>query len=77
MNQNTIEKKKKINKRQVINVLLVVVLVIAFASGVLLCIMKDSMAMMAVHKLSAVIFVICCIIHMLQHRKGKEVRHVS
>lgn len=77
MNQNTIEKKKKINKRQVINVLLVVVLIIVFASGVMLCIMKDSMAMMMVHKLSAVLFVIFCIIHMLQHRKRKETRYVS
>lgn len=77
MNQNTIEKNKKINKRQVINVLLMVVLIIAFASGVMLCIMKDSMAMMMVHKFSAVLFVIFCIIHMLQHRKRKEISHVS
>lgn len=77
MSQNTIEKEKNINKRQITNVILVVVLVIVFASGVLLCIMKDSMAMMAVHKLSAVIFVIGCIVHMLQHRKRKETSHVS
>lgn len=77
MNQSTIKKKKKINKRQITNVILVVALVLVFASGVLLCIMKDSMAMMAVHKLSAVIFVIGCIVHMLQHRKRKEISHVS
>lgn len=77
MNQSTMEKKKNINKRQITNVILAVVLAAVFVSGVLLCMMKDSMAMMAVHKLSAVIFVIGCIVHMLQHRKRKEVRHVS
>lgn len=77
MNQSTMEKKKNINKKRITNVILVVVLVAVFISGVLLCMMKDSIGMMAVHKLSSVIFVIGCIVHMLQHRKRKEIRHVS
>lgn len=77
MNQNTIEKKKNFNKRKLTNVIMAVMLLIVFASGVMICFRKDSMALMGVHKLSSIIFVICCIVHMLQYRKRKEKRYVS
>lgn len=65
------------NKKVITNWILVITLIIVFISGVLLGIMRDSMAMMMVHKLSAVIFVIANIVHILQHTKRKEKKYVS
>lgn len=65
------------NKKVITNWILVLTLMIVFISGVLLGIMRDSMAMMMVHKFSAVIFVIANIVHILQHTKRKGKNYVS
>lgn len=65
------------NKNKVTNWILLLTLIIVFISGILIRPMGDAMVMLAVHKLSAVIFVICNIVHILQHRKRKGNSYVS
>lgn len=68
---------RKMNKNKVTNWILLITLIIVFVSGGLIRPMGDSMMMLAVHKLSAVIFVVFNIVHILQHRKRKGNSYVS
>lgn len=64
-------------KKIITNWILFITLVIVFVSGILIRPMGDSMVILIVHKLSAVIFVIGSIVHILQHKKRKGKSYVS
>lgn len=51
------------------------VLVITFASGILLHLFHDAVVILMIHKISSVLLVVGTIVHVKQHRqrkKGKE-----
>lgn len=73
MNRN----KKAGRNGRIISIILMAALIIAFISGILIRPLGDSMLMLAVHKLFALILVISSIFHILQYKKKKEVTHVS
>lgn len=58
-------------KEKLVAIVAMVALVVAFISGILLSISPEAVAVMMIHKLSAVILVLGTIVHLWQHsRKG-------
>lgn len=60
--------------RKMINRCLIIFLIIMAVSGFLIRPLGESMMMAAVHKLSAVVFCVLCVLHGLQYRKRKDRR---
>ena len=63
--------------RKMINKILILFLIIMAVSGFLIRPLSESMMMVAIHKLSAVIFCVLCLMHGLQYRKKRGKRDVS
>lgn len=57
--------------RKIIDKLLILFLIIMAASGFLIRPLSETMIIIAIHKLSAVVFCVLCVFHGLQYRKRK------
>lgn len=66
-------KKMKYRKSsiQIIDIVLMVAMAALFVTGMLLHPLQGVLALKIIHKLAAVIFVLCIIGHIVQHRKGE------
>ena len=65
------------NKRKIVNRLLIVFLIIMAVSGILIRPLGEGMLVIMLHKLSAVLFCVLCVVHGLQYRKRKVKKYVS
>lgn len=57
--------------RKIINKLLILFLIIMAASGFLIRPLSETMIIIAIHKLSALVFCVLCVFHGLQYRNRK------
>lgn len=68
---------KKMNKKKVIDKLLIISIVVMAVSGFLIRPAGELMAVIAMHKLSAVLFCVLGIAHALQYKRRRGKQDVS
>lgn len=65
------------NRKKLVNKLLIVFVIMMAVTGFLIRPMGEAMWMIGLHKLSAVMFCVLCVMHGLQYRKRKGKQYVS